>query len=137
MLYNFMYLTCNLLYIMLICIKLHIEYMLFHIGIKVEPFRCDDDEDFRHNIIGEADAAEFDGSEYLNDTGHGDTEQQEELAVKDISVEVYRICAYIYKYFHEFCMYIQCVLNRYFSRHPDRVGNQNRNEGRKNYGGAY
>ena len=81
---------------MLICVKLHVEHTLFHIGIEIEPFRRDDDEDFLHNIIGEANAAEFDGSDYLNDTGHGDTEQQEEMAVKDVSVEVHRICAYIY-----------------------------------------
>ena len=98
-----MYLTCNLLYTMLICIKLHIEYMFFHIGIEMEPFRRDDDEDFLHNIICEGtqhqgpfegDTAEYDGSEYLNDTGDGKEEEAiEEMAVEDVGAEVYGINA--------------------------------------------
>ena len=102
-LYNFMYLTCNLLYTMLICIKLHIEYMLFHIGIEMEPFRRDDDEDFLHNIIYEGtqhqgtfegDTAEYDGSEYLNDSCDGDADWLDEMVVEDVRVEVYGIRAY-------------------------------------------
>ena len=44
----------------------------------MEPFCCDDDEVFLADIIGmgthhyEEDAAENDGSQYLNDTGDGD-----------------------------------------------------------------
>ena len=128
MLYNFMYLTCNLLYTMLICIKLHIEYMFFHIGIEMEPFRRDDDEDFLHNIICEGtqhqgpfegDTAEYDGSEYLNDSCDGDADLPDKMVVEDVRVEVYGIRAYIYKQLHELCMYVQHVLNRHFSRHPD------------------
>ena len=43
----------------------------------------------------EEEAPEFDGSEYLNDTGDGDTDQPEEMAVEDVRAEVYGICAYI------------------------------------------
>ena len=107
MLYNFMYLTCNLLYIMLICIKLHIEYMLFHIGIEMEPFRRDDDEDFLHNIIREGfehqiqrDDAEYDGCEFLNDTGDGDADQTEKWLCKTLAsrymefvlIQLHRLC---------------------------------------------
>jgi len=105
--------------------------MMFHIGIKMEPFRREDDEDFLQNIIGQGRDGEYDGSEYLNETGHGDANQPGKMVVQDVSVEVYRICTYIYKHLHEFYMYVQCVVNRYFSRHPNRVGNQNGNEGRR------
>jgi len=55
--------------------------MLIHIGNEMEPFHCDDDEAFLADIIGtgthhnEEDAAEDDGSQYLNDTGDGDDNQ--------------------------------------------------------------
>ena len=130
---NYVFYEMYMIYIfvsmMLTCIKLHIEHTLFHIGIEMEPFRHDNDEDFLQDIIGQGSDGEYDGSEYLNDTGDGDANQPEEMTVQDVSTEVYRIRAYIYKHLHEFCMYVQCVLNRYFSRHPDRVGNRNGNEG--------
>ena len=72
----------------------------------MEPFRRDDDEAFLADIIGtgthhyEEDAAEDDGSQYLNDTGDGDDNQTEQTTVQDDSAEVYTICAYIYKHTH-------------------------------------
>ena len=122
----------------IIYLKLHIKHTLIDIGNEMEPFRRDDDDHFLEDIIGSGthhqeaykeDAAEYDGSEYLNDTGDGDDGQLEEMAMQDVSAEVYGIHAYIYKHLHEFCIYVQCVLNRYFSRHPDRRGNRNGNEG--------
>ena len=80
--------------------------MLIHIGNEMEPFRRDDDEAFLEDIIGtgthhyEEDATEYDGSQYLNDTGDGDNNQQEELIVQDDSAEVYTIHVYIYKHTH-------------------------------------
>ena len=68
----------------------------------MELFRRDDDEAFLEDIIGmgthhyEEDAAEYDGSQYLNDTGDGDDNQQEEMIVQDDSAELYTIHAYIY-----------------------------------------
>ena len=65
-LYNFIYLTRNLLYTMLTCItciKFHTEQMLFHVDIKVEPFRRENDDAFLHDIICESgEDAEYDGS---------------------------------------------------------------------------
>ena len=72
----------------------------------MEPFRRDDDEAFLQDIIGtgthqyEEDAAEYDGSQYLNDTGDGDDNQTEQTTVQDDSAEVYTIRAYIYIYKH-------------------------------------
>jgi len=66
----------------------------------MEHFRRDGDEDFLHNIIGQGthhlehfkeDVAEYDGSEYLNDTGDGDDGQPKEMVVQDVSAEVYGI----------------------------------------------
>ena len=80
--------------------------MLIHIGNKMEPFHRDDDEAFLADIIGtsmhqnEEDAAEDDGSQYLNDTSDGDDNQTEQTTVQDDSVEVYTIHAYIYKHTH-------------------------------------
>ena len=80
--------------------------MLTHIGNEMEPFRRDDDEAFLENIIGtgahqyEEDASEYDGSQYLNDTGDGDDNQPEETTVQDDSIEVYTIRAYISKHTH-------------------------------------
>ena len=68
----------------------------------MEPFHRDDEEAFLADIIGmgthhnEEDAAEDDGSQYLNDTGDGDDNQPEQTIVQDDSTEVYTICAYIY-----------------------------------------
>ena len=71
--------------------------MLIHIGKEMEPFRRDDDEAFLADIIStgthhnEEDAAEDDGSQYLNDTGDGDDNQTEQTTVQDDSAEVYTI----------------------------------------------
>ena len=94
-LYNFMYLTCNLLYTMLICINLHIEKMLFHVGIEMDPFHRDDNDDFHEDIIW-GDDAEYDGNQYLNDTGDGDAAQSEEMTVQDDTAEVYMEFMLIY-----------------------------------------
>ena len=62
-LYNFIYLTCNLLYTMLTCIKLHTEQMLFHVDIKMEPFRHEDDGSFLEDIFFQSgEDAEYDCS---------------------------------------------------------------------------
>ena len=80
--------------------------MLIHIGNEMETFRHDDDEAFLADIIGtgthhyEEDAAEDDGSQYLNDTGDGDDNQTKQMTVQDDSAEVYTIRAYIYKHTH-------------------------------------
>ena len=80
--------------------------MLIHIGNEMEPFRRDDDEAFLADIIGtgthhyEEDAAEDDGSQYLNDTGVDDDNQPEQTIVEDDSAEAYTICAYIYKHMY-------------------------------------
>ena len=80
--------------------------MLIHIGNEMEPFRRDGDEAFLADIIGtgthhnEEDAAEDDGSQYLNDTCDGNDNQTEQTIVQDDSAEVYTICAYIYKHMH-------------------------------------
>ena len=75
----------------------------------MEPFRRDDDDAFLEDINGlgthnqeayEEDAAEYDGSQYLNDTGDGDDNQLEETTVQDDSAEVYIIRAYISKHTH-------------------------------------
>ena len=72
----------------------------------MEPFCRDEDEAFLEDIIGtdthhyEEDAAEYDGSQYLNDTGDGDDNQPEETTAKDDNAEVYTIRAYIYKHTH-------------------------------------
>ena len=72
----------------------------------MEPFHRDDDKAFLEDIIGagmhhyEEDAAEDDGSQYLNDTGDGNDNQTEQTTVQDDSIEVYTIRAYIYKHTH-------------------------------------
>ena len=72
----YIYLTRNLLYTMLTCIKLHTEQMLFHVDIKMEPFRCEDDDSFLQDIICQSgEDAEYDDSQYLNDTGEGNADQ--------------------------------------------------------------
>ena len=96
-------------YTLLICIKFHIKHTLIHIGNEMEPFHRDDDEAFLEDIIGtsthhqeayEEDAAEYDGSQYLNDTSGGDDNQPEETTAQDDNAEVYTIRAYIYKHTH-------------------------------------
>ena len=80
--------------------------MLIHIGNEMEPFHRDDNEAFLADIIGtgthhnEEDAAEDNGSQYLNDTGDGDDNQTEQTTVQDDSTKVYTIRAYIYKHTH-------------------------------------
>ena len=85
----FIYLTHNLLYSMLTCIKLHTEQMLFHVDIKMEPFRREDDGSFLEDIICQSgEDAEYDGSQYLNDTSEGDADQSEQMTVQDDRDEV-------------------------------------------------
>src|SRR6185437_615682 len=80
--------TCHFFYTLLISTKLHIIHMLIHIGNEMEPFRRHDDKAFLVDIIGtgahqyEEDAAEDDGSQYLNDTGDGDDNQPEDGSVQ-------------------------------------------------------
>ena len=79
------------------------EVCYVRIGIEMERIRHDDDEEFLHSIIREdtqhegpfeGDAPEYDGSEYLNDTGDGKEEEAiEEMAVEDVGAEVYWINA--------------------------------------------
>ena len=71
-------------------------------------FRRDDEEEFIiHNMILEGtqhegcfqeDAPEDDGNQYLNDTGDGDANHLQEMAVKDIGAEVYEIRAHMSKH---------------------------------------
>ena len=80
--------------------------MLIDIRNEMELFHRDDDEAFLADIIGtgtnhnEEDAAEDDGSQYLNDTGDGDDNQTEQMTLQDDSAEVYTILTYIYKHTH-------------------------------------
>ena len=85
---------------MLTCIKLHIEQLLFHVDIEMEPFRHEDDDAFLHDIIYESgEDAEYDGSQYLNDTGEGDVDQSEQMAAQDDTAEVsIEIRTYIYMF---------------------------------------
>ena len=85
------------------CTKLKkISWHIVRTGIEMDPIHRDDDEEFLHSIIHEGtqhegsfeeEAPEFDGSEYLNDTGDGDTDQPEEMAAEDVGAEVYGIHA--------------------------------------------
>ena len=72
--------------------------MLFHVDIKMEPFRREDDDSFLQDIICESrEDAEYDGSQYLNDTGEGDADHSEQMAVQDDTTEVsIEIRTYIY-----------------------------------------
>ena len=105
-LYGFIEGALVIFYTLSISTKLHIKHMLVHIGNEMEPFRRDDDEAFLADIIGtgshhnEENAAEDDGSQYLNDTGDGDDNQPEKMTVQDDSAEVYTIHVYIYKHTH-------------------------------------
>ena len=59
--------------------------MLFHVDIKMEPFRHEDDDAFLQDIIYESgEDAEYDGSQYLNDTGEGDADLSEKWLRKTI-----------------------------------------------------
>ena len=83
---------------MLTCIKLHTEQLLFHVDIEMEPFRREEDDAFLRDIICESrEDAEYDGSQYLNDTGEGDADQSEQMAAQDDTAEVsIEIRTYIY-----------------------------------------
>ena len=92
------------LYTMLTCIKLHIEQLLFHVDIEMEPFRHEDDDAFLHDIICESrEDTEYDGSQYLSDTGEGDADQSEQMAAQDDTVEV-SIEIRTYMYMQNFMM---------------------------------
>ena len=83
---------------MLTCIKLHTAQLLFHVDIKMEPFRRVDDDAFLRDIICESgEDAEYGGSQYLNDTGEGDDDHSEQMAAQDDTAEVsIEIRTYIY-----------------------------------------
>ena len=95
---------------MLTCIKLHTAQLLFHVDIKIEHFRRADDDAFFHHIICESgEDAEYDGSQYLSDTGEGDADQSEQMTAQDDTAEVsIEIHTYIHIYVElhdEFCSY--------------------------------
>ena len=99
---------------MLICIKLHTEQMLFHVGIEMEPFRREDDYAFLHDIVCESgEDAEYNDSQYLNYIGEGDADQSEQMTAQDDTTEVsIEICTYIYMYnfmTNSIPTYVQCV----------------------------
>ena len=79
------------------CITLQ---LLFHVDIKIEPFRREDDDTFLQDIICESgEDAEYDGSQYLSDTGEGDADQSEQMTAQDDTAEVsIEICTYIYMF---------------------------------------
>ena len=88
--------------------------MLFRVGIEMEPFRREDDDDFLHDIICEGgENAEYDGRQYVNDTGEGDADQSEQMTAQDDTAEVsIEICTYIYMYnfmTNYIPTYVQCV----------------------------
>ena len=63
--------------------------MLFHVDIKMEPFRHEDDDAFLQDIIcGSGEDTEYDGSQYLNETGEGDADQSEQMTAQDDTTEV-------------------------------------------------
>ena len=63
--------------------------MLFHVDIKMEPFRREDDDSFFQDIICQSEEdAEYDGSQYLNDIGEGDADQSEQMTAQDDRAEV-------------------------------------------------
>ena len=63
--------------------------MLFYVDIKMEPFRREYDGSFLEDIICQSgEDAEYDGSQYLNDTGEGDVDQSEQMAAQDDTAEV-------------------------------------------------
>ena len=74
--------------------------MLFHVDIKMEPIRREDDDSFLEDIICHSgEDAEYDGSQYLNDTGEGDTDQSQQMTAQDDTAEVsIEIHTYIYMF---------------------------------------
>ena len=74
--------------------------MLIHIGNEMEPFHRDDDEAFLADIIGtgthhnEEDAAEDDGSQYLNDTGKMIARRYIQFVLIYINIRINSICKY-------------------------------------------
>ena len=66
----------------------------------MEPFRREDDDAFLQDIIYESgEDAEYDGSQYLNDTGEGDADLSEQMAAQDDTAKVsIEIRTYIYMY---------------------------------------
>ena len=92
---------------------LHTKQMLFHVDIKMEPFRREDDDAFLQDIIYESgEDAEYDGSQYLNDTGEGDAAKSDQMAAQHDTTEAsIEICDYIYVQLHEFGLYIcsKCI----------------------------
>ena len=73
--------------------------MLFQVGVEMEHFRREDDDDFLHDIICEGENVENDGSQYLNDTGEGDADQSEQMTAQDDTAEVsIEIRTYIYMF---------------------------------------
>ena len=74
--------------------------LLFHVDIKMEPFRREDDDSFLQDIICQSgEDTEHDGSQYLNDTGEGDADQSEQMTAQDDTAEVsIEIHTYIYMF---------------------------------------
>ena len=74
--------------------------MLFHVDIKMEPFRREDDGSFLEDIIFQSgEDAEYDGSQYLNDIGEGDADQSEQMIAQDDTAEVsIEIRTYVYMF---------------------------------------
>ena len=63
--------------------------LLFHVDIKMEPIRREDDDSFLQDIIFESgEDAKYDGSQYLNDTSEGDADQSEQMTAQDDRAEV-------------------------------------------------
>jgi len=55
----------------------------------MEPIRREDDDSFLQDIICESkEDAEYDGSQYLNDTSEGDADQSEQMTAQDDRAEV-------------------------------------------------
>ena len=79
---------------------LHTKQMLFHIDIKMEPFWREDDDSFLEEIICQSgEDTEYDGSQYLSDTGEGDADLSSQMAAQDDTAEVsIEIRTYIYMY---------------------------------------
>ena len=73
--------------------------MLFHVDIKMEPFRREDDDSFLQDIICQSgEDAEYDGSQYY-DTGEGDADRSEQMTVQDDTAKVIiEIHTYIYMF---------------------------------------
>ena len=73
--------------------------LLFHVDIKMEPIRREDDDSFLQDIICQSgEDTDYDGSQYY-DTGEGDADRSEQMTVQDDIAEVsIEICTYIYMY---------------------------------------